>query len=103
MNRNGRRDVPLATTSRLYFLAGTPHSSGVLPVDRPARFQHFTNFADAAGEIKVEEWVKLAHEYKIPAFIDAAADTPPVSHLSDYANMGYDLIAFSGGKAIRGP
>jgi L-seryl-tRNA(Ser) seleniumtransferase len=64
---------------------------------------HFTNFADAAGEIRVEEWVKLAHEYKIPAFIDAAADTPPVSHLWDYANMGYDLIAFSGGKAIRGP
>src|SRR5256712_370393 len=64
---------------------------------------HFTNFANAAGEIKVEEWVKLAHEYKIPAFIDAAADIPPVSHLWDYANMGYDLIAFSGGKAIRGP
>ena len=35
--------------------------------------------------------------------IDAAADTPPVSHLWDYANMGYDLICFSGGKAIRGP
>lgn len=64
---------------------------------------HFTNFANADGQIKVEEWVKLAHENQIPAFIDAAADTPPVSHLSDYANMGYDLIAFSGGKAIRGP
>jgi L-seryl-tRNA(Ser) seleniumtransferase len=34
---------------------------------------------------------------------DAAADTPPVSHLWDYANMGYDLITFSGGKALRGP
>jgi uncharacterized pyridoxal phosphate-dependent enzyme len=64
---------------------------------------HFSNFADAEGQIKVEEWVKLAHESQIPAFIDAAADTPPVSHLWDYANMGYDLIAFSGGKAIRGP
>jgi L-seryl-tRNA(Ser) seleniumtransferase len=64
---------------------------------------HFSNFANAAGQIKVDEWVKLAHEYQIPAFIDAAADTPPVSHLWDYANMGYDLIAFSGGKAIRGP
>jgi uncharacterized pyridoxal phosphate-dependent enzyme len=64
---------------------------------------HFSNFANDAGQIKVEEWVKLAHENRIPAFIDAAADTPPVSHLWDYANMGYDLIAFSGGKAIRGP
>jgi uncharacterized pyridoxal phosphate-dependent enzyme len=72
-------------------------------VNPQTAMMHFTNFADAAGEIKVEQWVKLAHEYKIPAFIDAAADTPPVSHLWDFANMGYDLIAFSGGKAIRGP
>ena len=64
---------------------------------------HFSNFANDQGNIKVEEWVKLAHEHNIPAFIDAAADTPPVSHLWDYAYMGYDLIAFSGGKAIRGP
>jgi uncharacterized pyridoxal phosphate-dependent enzyme len=64
---------------------------------------HFTNFANALGEIKVEEWAKLAHENNIPAFIDAAADTPPVSNLWDYSKMGYDLIAFSGGKAIRGP
>ncbi len=64
---------------------------------------HFSNFANADGQIKVEEWVKIAHEHNIPAFIDAAADTPPVSHLWDYAHMGYDLIAFSGGKAIRGP
>jgi L-seryl-tRNA(Ser) seleniumtransferase len=64
---------------------------------------HFSNFANAAGQIKVEEWVNLAKEYKIPTFIDAAADTPPVSHLWDYVNMGYDMVAFSGGKAIRGP
>ncbi len=70
--------------------------------DRTA-MMHFTNFANEAGQIKVDEWVKLAKEYKIPCFNDAAADTPPVSHLWDYTNMGYDLVAFSGGKAIRGP
>jgi uncharacterized pyridoxal phosphate-dependent enzyme len=70
--------------------------------DRTA-MMHFSNFANAAGQIKVDEWVKLAREYKIPCMNDAAADTPPVSHLWDYANMGYDLITFSGGKAIRGP
>jgi uncharacterized pyridoxal phosphate-dependent enzyme len=64
---------------------------------------HFSNFANNEGQIKVAEWVKLAHQHNIPAFLDAAADTPPVSHLWDYAVMGYDLIAFSGGKAIRGP
>ncbi len=64
---------------------------------------HFTNFANAAGQIKVDEWVKLARQYNVPCMNDAAADTPPVSHLWDYANLGYDLITFSGGKAIRGP
>jgi uncharacterized pyridoxal phosphate-dependent enzyme len=70
--------------------------------DRTA-MMHFSNFANAAGQIKVDEWVKLAKQYNIPCMNDAAADTPPVSHLWDYANMGYDLITFSGGKAIRGP
>ncbi len=64
---------------------------------------HFTNFANADGQIKVDEWVKLAKELQLPTLIDAAADTPPISHLWDYANMGYDLVTFSGGKAIRGP
>jgi L-seryl-tRNA(Ser) seleniumtransferase len=64
---------------------------------------HFSNFANSLGEIKVDEWQKLGAAANIPTFLDAAADTPPVSHLWDYANMGYDLIAFSGGKAMRGP
>jgi uncharacterized pyridoxal phosphate-dependent enzyme len=64
---------------------------------------HFLNLNDPDGQIKREEWVKLAHAANVPAFLDAAADTPPKSRLSEYANMGFDLIAFSGGKAIRGP
>lgn len=70
--------------------------------DRTA-MMHFTNFANAAGQIKVDEWAKLAKQYNLPCMNDAAADTPPVSHLWDYTNMGYDLVTFSGGKAIRGP
>src|SRR6266705_4415475 len=70
--------------------------------DRTA-MMHFSNFANAAGQIKVDEWVKLGKQYNVPCMNDAAADTPPESHLWDYANMGYDLITFSGGKAMRGP
>jgi len=70
--------------------------------DRTA-MMHFTNFANAAGQIKVDEWPKLAKQYNLPSMNDAAADTPPVSHLWDYTHMGYDLVTFSGGKAIRGP
>ena len=70
--------------------------------DRTA-MMHFTNFANSEGQIKVDEWPKLAKQYNVPCMNDAAADTPPASHLWDYANMGYDLITFSGGKAMRGP
>jgi uncharacterized pyridoxal phosphate-dependent enzyme len=72
-------------------------------VNERTAMMHFSNFANSSGQIKVDEWVKLGKEYKIPCMNDAAADTPPVSHLWDYANMGYDLITFSGGKAMRGP
>src|SRR3989442_15224712 len=72
-------------------------------VNPKTAMMHFTNFANAAGQIKADEWAKLAKELNVPSFIDAAADTPPVSHLWDYTVMGYDLAAFSGGKAIRGP
>jgi L-seryl-tRNA(Ser) seleniumtransferase len=34
---------------------------------------------------------------------DAAADVPPISNLWNYTQMGFDLVAFSGGKGIRGP
>jgi hypothetical protein len=50
---DGLKDVPLAATSRLYFLAGTPHSSGVLPLGRPGWLQHFSNFAE-------QRWVSRA-------------------------------------------
>ena len=72
-------------------------------VNERTAMMHFTNFANAAGQIKVDEWVSVAKELKLPCMNDAAADTPPLSHLWDYANMGYDLITFSGGKAMRGP
>ena len=72
-------------------------------VSERTAMMHFTNFANAAWQIKVDEWVKLAKELKLPCMNDAAADTPPVSHLWDYSNMGYDLVTFSGGKALRGP
>lgn len=72
-------------------------------VNERTAMMHFSNFANNVGQIKADEWVKLSKQYNVPCMNDAAADTPPVSHLWDYANMGFDLITFSGGKAIRGP
>src|SRR6184192_1746960 len=41
--------------------------------DRTA-MMHFTNFANAAGQIKVDDWPKLAKQYNLPCMNDAAAD-----------------------------
>jgi L-seryl-tRNA(Ser) seleniumtransferase len=57
----------------------------------------------ASAQIDREEWLRVAHEYKIPCHLDAAADMPPISNLWKYTGMGFDLVAFSGGKGMRGP
>ena len=72
-------------------------------VNPQTAMMHFANWLNPDGQIKVDEWVKLAKKHNLPCFNDAAADVPPVSHLWDYTNMGYDLVTFSGGKAMRGP
>ena len=63
----------------------------------------FMNLADREGRIQQAEWISLARRYKLPTLLDAAADVPPLQHLSEYNQMGFDLVAFSGGKALRGP
>jgi L-seryl-tRNA(Ser) seleniumtransferase len=64
-----------------------------------------TNFFNAAehGEISREDWIRVAHSHGVPCLNDAAADVPPISNLWNYTKMGFDLVAFSGGKGMRGP
>ena len=62
----------------------------------------FLNKAEPDGQIRRDEWIALGRA-KIPTFNDAAADLPPKAHLSDYCRMGFDLVAFSGGKGLLGP
>ena len=63
----------------------------------------FLNFADPQGSIHHEEFVAIGKKHNIPTLIDAAADVPPVENLWKYTKMGFDLVAFSGGKGLRGP
>lgn len=50
-----------------------------------------------------EEFLTITKRHKIPSFLDAAADVPPVENLFKFQKMGFDLVTFSGGKMIRGP
>ncbi len=63
---------------------------------------HFFNSAEE-GNITREDWLRVAHDHKVPCFNDAAADVPPASNLWAYTQMGFDLVTFSGGKGMRGP
>ncbi len=63
----------------------------------------FFNDAEPKGKIKAEEFVALGKKHNLPTLIDCAADVPPTENLWKHTKMGFDLVAFSGGKGIRGP
>ncbi|MBL6649877.1 MAG: aminotransferase class V-fold PLP-dependent enzyme [Flavobacteriaceae bacterium] len=63
----------------------------------------FLNANTDNGEIKWEEFVSLGKKHNIPTFIDCAADVPPVDNLFKFTRIGFDMVAFSGGKGLRGP
>jgi L-seryl-tRNA(Ser) seleniumtransferase len=63
----------------------------------------FFNGNNFVGEIQDQEFVEIAQKHGIPTFNDCAADVPPVENLWKYNEMGFDMVAFSGGKGLRGP
>ena len=60
-------------------------------------------FGDAAdrGTITVPEIVGVARKHRVPTFVDAAAERPDVPNA--YLSQGADVVAYSGGKCLRGP
>lgn len=60
-------------------------------------------FGDAAdrGSISVPEMVSIARRHDVPTFVDAAAERPDVPN--PYLSEGVDVVAYSGGKCLRGP
>ncbi|QDU45369.1 selenocysteine synthase [Symmachiella dynata] len=74
-----------------YEAAITPQTVGIIysfsPTSRP----------------DLSELAAMAHRHKLPVLVDAAGELPPRVHLTSLIATGADLVAFSGGKAIRGP
>jgi D-glucosaminate-6-phosphate ammonia-lyase len=67
-------------TAALFFLAGA--NDGVVPLG---------------------DFVAIAHRHNLPVIVDASAELPPASNLRAFIDSEVDLVAFSGGKNIRGP
>jgi L-seryl-tRNA(Ser) seleniumtransferase len=63
----------------------------------------FYNNNNKEGRIQDQEFAELGKKHGIPTMNDAAADVPPLENLWKYTAMGFDLVAFSGGKGLRGP
>lgn len=59
--------------------------------------------SDPKKERLMGDVISVAKIHNIPVLVDAAASVPPVENLRKFISMGADLVAFSGGKAIRGP
>jgi L-seryl-tRNA(Ser) seleniumtransferase len=62
----------------------------------------FHALAEADG-LPIEDFVATAHAHGLPVLVDASVNLPPRSNLRRFVATGADLVAFSGGKTIRGP
>ena len=70
---DGEKDLPPDPSSRLYFLAGTPHASGPLPPLRDTgsqTYRHDLNFAE-------QRWVLRALLLDLDDWIRAGTEPPP--------------------------
>jgi uncharacterized pyridoxal phosphate-dependent enzyme len=113
-NLPGPRPEVIMQKSHRYLFDQAVSTTGakIVEVEGPAEMEQAINgntvmalFFNAAEKTSVphEEFLTIAKRHKIPTFIDAAADVPPVENLFRFQKMGFDLITFSGGKMIRGP
>lgn len=55
------------------------------------------------GIMQPHEFVELGRKSGVPTLIDAAAEIPPAGTLTRFTEMGFDLVAISGGKGLLGP
>jgi L-seryl-tRNA(Ser) seleniumtransferase len=74
-----------------YEVAFGPRTAGVFYVHGPGTHPPLAEVA------------ARAHARSLPVLVDAAGELPPRSNLRAILEAGADLVAFSGGKAIRGP
>ena len=68
--------------------------------DRTAMFAFFGD-QTANSDIPLEDVVAICHRKGVPVFVDAAAERPDVPNT--YLQSGADVVAYSGGKCLRGP
>src|SRR5262245_30969269 len=56
-----------------------------------------------APGVQLADVIRIAHAHGVPVLVDASNTLPPAEHLHSFVDAGADLVAFSGGKGLRGP
>jgi len=111
-HRNGYDHALRAAGARLVDVGNSDNALGT-----GSKNTELWEIADAIGEETVavaymqksysepplEDVVEVAHEHDVAVIVDAAAELPPTENFTRFVDAGADLVAFSGGKAIRGP
>lgn len=107
-----RRAVVMPAGHRIYPQQFQACGVELVEVDGPVEMERAMNqntamafFFNASKfqSITREEFVRIGRKHHVPTFIDCASDVPPVENLFKYIEMGFDLVAFSGGKGLCGP
>jgi D-glucosaminate-6-phosphate ammonia-lyase len=84
---------------------GTPQS--VAPDDYARGISERTAavvfFLGSQPKEELPQVLAIAHQHRVPVIVDAAAQLPPRTNLTDLPAMGVDLSVFSGGKGLFGP
>ena len=71
--------------------------------DRTAALGMVLSHNSMGHKVELDQMIDIAHRAGVPLILDAAAEVPPPENLSKFVKMGADLVAFSGGKNLRGP
>jgi D-glucosaminate-6-phosphate ammonia-lyase len=100
-HRSGYEQQMLLVGAKIVWIESKEELEAAI-TDRTA-MMFFFNDRDPDGLINRRDWLAVAKRRGVPAFLDAASDASPRERLLQYQKEGFDLVAFSGGKAIRGP
>lgn len=83
----------------------------IVEVENPPQFRSAVNDrtamitilgdAEERNGVSLEEMVEVGRQRSIPVLVDAAAERPDVPNY--YLQRGVDVVAYSGGKCLRGP
>jgi D-glucosaminate-6-phosphate ammonia-lyase len=104
-HRNGYDHLVRASGARLVSVGGADGSTAAeleAAID-PSIVGVFFQADNELVGLPVDTVVEIAHRHGLPVLVDASMNLPPRANLRRFVDAGADLVAFSGGKAIRGP